>query len=548
MAGTPFAVRPLLHTLLAVATVASGASAQLELQAVAPIEPPDPIWFGYSAAIAGDIAAFGAPQADGLASAAGAAFVFEPDASDTWTQTADLVVVDGAPQDLFGYAVAVHAGTVVVGAPLHAIGPVRSGAAYVFEKTPVGWALITKLVPQGALGGEQFGSAVAILDGTIVVGAPLASASVPAQLSTGAAYVYRRLGGQWTFTQKVAASDAAPFRGFGSSVGLQGDQAIVGSPLTGLGGNAAEAAYVFRTSGPTWVQDAILTAPDGAPGDRFGQAVDVFAGTAFVGAPRRAVGDADRGAVYVFGDGGSSWSLNQLIEPDPAGPTLEFGSDLDALNGRLAIGAPLDGADGPQSGAAWMYVHTPVGWVEAGRVAPSAPQPATFFGGAIALSTERLVAGSFASSDIAPAHGKGWVFDSTSTSFVAAPATLSVSSGGVQHLQLDAGPSFAGLSYLVLGSATGTSPGPLFDGLEVPLVPDAYWNLSILAPNAPPLAGTLGTLDPLGRGLAGWAIPGGVAPQLAGKTLHHAYVVIELLPTLLQIVHASNAAPLTFTP
>ena len=61
----------------------------------------------------------------------------------------------------------------------------------------------------------------------------------------------------------LGSSDAAPFRGFGSSVGLQGDQAIVGSPLTGLGGNAAEAAYVFRTAGGTWVEPDANRCGDG---------------------------------------------------------------------------------------------------------------------------------------------------------------------------------------------------------------------------------------------------------------------------------------------
>ena len=57
-----------------------------------------------------------------------------------------------------------------------------------------------------------------------------------------------------------------------------------------------------------------------------------------------------------------------------------------------------------------------------------------------------------------------------------------------------------------------------------------------------------GTFDALGNSIASFTLPPGLPPSLNGLTLHHAFVVIELLPTLLHVVFASNAVALTLLP
>lgn len=131
---------------------------------------------------------------------------------------------------------------------------------------------------------------------------------------------------------------------------------------------------------------------------------------------------------------------------------------------------------------------------------------------------------------------------------VGAPEGLSVTDGGTQELFLDAGADHAGDTYLMLGSATGTSPGISIDGMEIPLVLDSYTDLTLLAPNSAPLGGFLGLLDADGKATASWTLPAASSASFVGLQLWHAYVVIGVSPTLISIDKISQPALLEIIP
>lgn len=110
------------------------------------------------------------------------------------------------------------------------------------------------------------------------------------------------------------------------------------------------------------------------------------------------------------------------------------------------------------------------------------------------------------------------------TALVADAAALSLSAGGTVGLSLLAGPGHAGGVYLLLGSASGTSPGVPVDALTLPLNPDGYLTYTLLSP-AGLLSGSLGLLDPAGSAQATLTVPAGANPTLAGLVLHHAFLV-----------------------
>lgn len=124
------------------------------------------------------------------------------------------------------------------------------------------------------------------------------------------------------------------------------------------------------------------------------------------------------------------------------------------------------------------------------------------------------------------------------------PPLLSVGAGGAQTFQLVAGADYAGLPYLLLGSLSGTEPGFPIDGLWLPLNVDAYTIQGLLSPNTPPLNNSFGTLDANGSATALFQLPSGLPGTLAGLQVHHAYVVLELTPSLLSVVYVSNAVAL----
>ena len=118
--------------------------------------------------------------------------------------------------------------------------------------------------------------------------------------------------------------------------------------------------------------------------------------------------------------------------------------------------------------------------------------------------------------------------------------------GSIQH-DLVAGGAFAGDTYVLLGSVTGTVPGGTIDGTAVPLVFDAYTDLTFQFANVTPFVNTFGTLDGAGSATATFTLPPGLAPAVAvGLDLHHAFLVVD--QTSGAVTHASNPLTVTIAP
>jgi uncharacterized Ntn-hydrolase superfamily protein len=81
---------------------------------------------------------------------------------------------------------------------------------------------------------------------------------------------------------------------------------------------------------------------------------------------------------------------------------------------------------------------------------------------------------------------------------------------------LDLGVARAGWSYIVLGSASGTTPGTPYTGGVLPLVYDAVTEFTLLAPGPPFLPGSIGQLDASGRATAALAVPSATLAFLVG--------------------------------
>jgi len=103
-------------------------------------------------------------------------------------------------------------------------------------------------------------------------------------------------------------------------------------------------------------------------------------------------------------------------------------------------------------------------------------------------------------------------------------AQLSAATGGTINFILQAGGSFAGRNYLLLGTLSGTEPGTLLPGglVTIPLNRDALTDLILNNLSRPILETFLGTLDGSGHAGANLTV-GPLHPWWIGKTLHFAY-------------------------
>jgi len=127
-------------------------------------------WFGKSVAISGSVALVGAPFDDDKGNASGSVYVYRRIA-DQWFQHQKLSAPDAQADDFFGFAVAIHESRAVIGAYGANDAGDASGKAYYFEDTGLEWLHVSTLRASDAQANDKFGSAVAIDDDTLAVGA-----------------------------------------------------------------------------------------------------------------------------------------------------------------------------------------------------------------------------------------------------------------------------------------------------------------------------------------------------------------------------------------
>jgi FG-GAP repeat len=287
--------------------------------------------YGWSVAVSGNTAIVGAPDAN-------SAYVFVR--SNSWQQQAKLVLIGATRYDYFGLSVAISGDTAIVGTP-NVTGPngTYQGAAFVFVRSGTLWAGPVTLTANDGAAEDRFGFSVAISEGRAIVGAPNASDAQPRQ---GAAYVFTQSGADWNQT-KLAASDGLPGDNFGRSVAISGTSALVGAPRPS--GDSEGAAYVFTDSGAGWDEQKHV-ASDAFAGDGFGSSVAIDGDMAVVGAPfargKSAPNGHRQGAAYVFVSSALGWTRQgDVLFADDAMDSDEFGTSVAVSGSTATVGAPL---------------------------------------------------------------------------------------------------------------------------------------------------------------------------------------------------------------
>ncbi len=309
--------------------------------------------FGYSLCISGDVIAVGSPWNDTIAPDAGAVYMFRRLPDGTWYEEAVLHAPGGGTGDLFGYSVAVEGSTVMIGAYTADDRGAYSGAAYVFEKVGGAWTYDARLLASDGEAGDFFGVSVSLSGSRAVIGA---YGDDDQAVHGGAAYVFRNDPGGWVEEAKLTASDGLAGDVFGRSVAISGDVVIGGAWMHAANGSHAGAAYLFRREGSSWVEEKKLLASDGAPYDRFGRSVSISGGIAVVGAARHDGIYEDTGGAYVYRFTGLEWVEDlTLYAPDPA-PWEEFGGSVDVSGNRVVVGAALVDQAGSGAGASYAFV------------------------------------------------------------------------------------------------------------------------------------------------------------------------------------------------
>jgi hypothetical protein len=261
-----------------------------------PNDPDSLSQFGNALAINDNTLFVGAPMHDSFGVNAGAVYVFTFDGV-SWVQRQKLIGADTVPGDRFGSALALNDGWLAVSAPLHSSPGSPGGAVYLFEFDGVSWVQRYKVGAPDTIAGDRFGSAIALDNGWLAVGVPLhrfvGSAS-------GAVYLFEFNGTAWVQRQKFVASDTVGGDQFGSALALENQRLVVGAPLHNSNGPASGAVYIFERATTTWIERAKLIGSDTNAGDRLGGSISIDGNTILVGAYGDTAAGPATGAAYVF--------------------------------------------------------------------------------------------------------------------------------------------------------------------------------------------------------------------------------------------------------
>lgn len=237
---------------------------------------------------------------------------------------------DATPNDRFG-TFALDGDRMLVGAPNQDQLGQNAGAAYFLERDPAGaWVEAQRLLASDGGAGDGFGVSVALLGELAVIGAMTDS---PLGQFSGSAYVFERNAlGQWIEIAKLTPSDGAAGHLFGSGVAFTApDELWVGAPQWSQGSIAPGAIYIFQRMGGGWVESSRFTELNPQNGLRFGASLDrsldrVAVLSAVVGAP-------EYSRTLVFERSGSSWSQSVVL----AYPGGAFG---DIEGDRMLVASP----------------------------------------------------------------------------------------------------------------------------------------------------------------------------------------------------------------
>jgi len=301
-----------------------------------------------------------------------------------WVEWALLRADDRDSGDGFGQSLGFFENTALIGAP----GEGSSGAAYSFELNALGqWREVEKWKPAGLSAGDRFGSAVVRTSSVRAAAAPghdYNSAGGVFRSNAGAVFI-ESIG--VAGIQKLVASDRFAGDGFGSALALDDSILLVGAPYEDQDTNGlftrtdAGSAYVFERGPNGWSQYQKLTDVDRVAGAHFGSSAAMEGHRLAVGAPD------GTGRVVCYRRQNRRWFVTTARSQ--AAPASGFGAWV-ALEGDLmAVGAP----NAPGGGEIYLYSWPEAGGQPVLLKVYSAQSSEQLFGAAVALSGDLMLVG-----------------------------------------------------------------------------------------------------------------------------------------------------------
>lgn len=189
-------------------------------------------------------------------------------------------------------------------------------------------------------------------------------------LSSGSAYIYEKQSdGNWSYVQKIVASDRTQGMEFGYTVAVANNIIAIGvlKKSQTVGYTDVGTVYIFEKVNGKWIETKKLVGNETKNSSQFGTSLAFDGGTLYVGAPNDKTDSSganslnSSGAVYAFEKVTGVWTLKKKITPSTRAVGQLFGNTLSASNGTLVVQANGDKLDASglnsidYAGAAYVF-------------------------------------------------------------------------------------------------------------------------------------------------------------------------------------------------
>ena len=283
--------------------------------------------------------------------------------NDIYEATANPLIVskvtalDGAFDDRFGRSIDMDGDYIVVGAPYDDDNGSNSGSAYIYKKQGDGSVVqLAKLLPDDGSASYSFGSSVAINGNYIVVGSPFADENN--LNNSGSVYIFENNGlDSFSQLQKITITNTTSYASFGVSVDIEGDYVVAGASGDDEKGSYSGAAYVFKLQGGIFSEVQKLLASDGQTSNYFGNAVSINKDYIVIGSSRDSNGGGSSvGSVYIFKNNGQDiFNELQKLSPDEKIDYGYFGKSVDMDGDYIAVGTSTNNESNNTAGLAYLF-------------------------------------------------------------------------------------------------------------------------------------------------------------------------------------------------
>ena len=142
----------------------------------------------------------------------------------------------------FGRSIALDAGRIAVGG---------DAVVTIFSEAQRGWVPVATLGCPEPSARDSFGSAVALQGHYLLVGAPGGKGPAP---NAGCAFVFEETARGWRLQAELTAEDTSIDTALGSAVAIRDDTVVLGAPGGGQGG-----VYTFNRTLDTWTHEKKIT-------------------------------------------------------------------------------------------------------------------------------------------------------------------------------------------------------------------------------------------------------------------------------------------------